>query len=263
MRKYLRFLFKNKIVNKIIGFVIPVLLYTYLRIILLTSKVVIEGDTSLIDNSNDDSISNTSNILCFWHGRGLSSFILLKSFKYMGQAGAIVSKGGDGDIMTRFAKFEGVEVIRGSTSTSNKDKGGASALKSMISFLKKPKHTIAIAPDGPIGPRMRVGSGLVTLALISKKPIIPLAISAKRFMLAKSWDRYLIILPFSKIKLKIAPKIDSVLSDGTKKDKEKLRLEVEEALNKITHEVDEEMGVPYIEPLDVDKKGNTIKRKNS
>ena len=66
------------------------------------------------------------------------------------------------------------------------------------SNLLHQKKYIGITPDGPRGPKEKVSEGIIKIAKKSKIPIIPIGFwSSKNFQL-KSWDSFLITLPFSK-----------------------------------------------------------------
>lgn len=57
---------------------------------------------------------------------------------------------------------------------------------------------MAIAPDGPRGPRFKVQTGIIQLARISGRPIIPFTFSAFPRKEFNSWDRFIIPFPFSR-----------------------------------------------------------------
>ncbi len=103
-----------------------------------------------------------------------------------------VSESRDGEIMARTLKNCGFDVVRGSSKRK-----GHKALRGLISGMRKGK-TAAISVDGPRGPFHEVKPGAVFLAGLLKAPIIPVAVSAKRFgILERSWDRLMIPAPFS------------------------------------------------------------------
>ncbi|MBM2836962.1 MAG: uncharacterized protein HW409_1151, partial [candidate division NC10 bacterium] len=52
--------------------------------------------------------------------------------------------------------------------------------------------------DGPRGPRAKVKSGVIELAKLTGAPIVPVTFSAARRRPLKSWDAFLIPLPFSR-----------------------------------------------------------------
>lgn len=107
-----------------------------------------------------------------------------------------VSESRDGEIMARLLKNFGFDVVRGSSKRK-----GHKALLELISGMERGK-TVAISVDGPRGPLHEVKLGVAFLAGLSKAPIIPVAVSAKRFrILEKSWDRLLIPAPFAEVLL--------------------------------------------------------------
>ena len=71
------------------------------------------------------------------------------------------------------------------------------SLRPIFKILQSNNY-IGITPDGPRGPKEKVSEGIIKIAKISKIPIIPIGFwSSKNFSL-KSWDSFLITLPFSK-----------------------------------------------------------------
>jgi hypothetical protein len=127
-------------------------------------------------------------IVAFWHGR-----LLMMPFAYPGQPAAIlISQHRDGEYISRTARVLGFVVIRGSAT-----RGGVRAVKQMIRALKGGVHLV-ITPDGPKGPRARVKSGVIEIARLTGAPIVPVSFSAERRLTLKSWDAFLIPLPFSR-----------------------------------------------------------------
>jgi hypothetical protein len=64
--------------------------------------------------------------------------------------------------------------VRGSTT-----RGGISAFKKLID-LTADGYDIAFTPDGPKGPRYKAQMGIIELAKLTEKPIIPLTYSASK-----------------------------------------------------------------------------------
>ncbi len=82
-----------------------------------------------------------------------------------------------------------------------------SGLKKAAKLLKNGDGNInrcymVFTPDGPKGPRDQVKAGIVSLAMISQKPIICVAMTATKTFKLNSWDKLEIPLPFNKITLK-------------------------------------------------------------
>jgi lysophospholipid acyltransferase (LPLAT)-like uncharacterized protein len=57
---------------------------------------------------------------------------------------------------------------------------------------------IALTPDGPKGPRYQAQIGVIELAKLTGRPIIPVTFSASRRKMFKTWDQFLLPCPFSK-----------------------------------------------------------------
>ena len=53
--------------------------------------------------------------------------------------------------------------------------------------------------DVPPGPARRAGEGIVTLARLSGRPIVPFAVATSRFIAFPTWSRMTLNLPFSKM----------------------------------------------------------------
>jgi lysophospholipid acyltransferase (LPLAT)-like uncharacterized protein len=127
-------------------------------------------------------------IVAFWHGR-----LLMMPFVYPGKAAAIlISQHRDGEYISRIAGVLGYHVIRGSAT-----RGGVRAFKQMIRALKEGVNLV-ITPDGPKGPRGKVKSGVIELAKLTGAPIVPVTFSAARRRFLKSWDAFLLPLPFAR-----------------------------------------------------------------
>ncbi|MDE2179227.1 MAG: lysophospholipid acyltransferase family protein [candidate division NC10 bacterium] len=127
-------------------------------------------------------------IVTFWHGR-----LLMMPFVYPGKPGAIlISQHRDGEYISRIATILGLEVIRGSAT-----RGGMRAFKQMLRAIKG-RLNLVITPDGPKGPRAKVKSGVIEVARLTGAPIVPVSFSASRRRFLKSWDAFLVPIPFSR-----------------------------------------------------------------
>ena len=98
--------------------------------------------------------------------------------------------------------------MRGSSRKRNVEKGGRRALEEMKTIVERGGRAV-IAVDGPRGPRNRIHRGVVELAMATGTPIIPVALtSSRRWILTRTWDRFQIPKPFSKIALHLATPIE-------------------------------------------------------
>lgn len=156
-----------------------------MKIIWVTTKKEFKHKTSLkIDKQY---------VFACWHGELLiSPQYYRKLFKHH-KAGAIASNHKDGKIVSETIKYLNIYPIEGSTS-----RGGAKALINSLSALKKGEDVL-ITPDGPRGPRFTINDGIVALAQKSNLEVFTINFQANNYWQLKSWDKFVIPKPFSKI----------------------------------------------------------------
>lgn len=206
--------------------------------------------TSRIEFVNRDGLARldagaTPVIATAWHGR-----LLMLPYCWPSQPLPVVliSRHGDGEMIARTVERMGIETVRGSTSRADKDrdKGGAAALRLLLRLLRDGR-SVGLTPDGPRGPRMRASIGTITLARLSGAPLIPISYASSRRRLLRSWDRFHLALPFSRIVFVYGdPMVVPHDLDGG--GEERWRKQVEQALNQITAEADRRVGLPTVEP---------------
>jgi lysophospholipid acyltransferase (LPLAT)-like uncharacterized protein len=86
---------------------------------------------------------------------------------------------------------------------------------------------VAITPDGPRGPFQVAALGVANIARLSQTPILPITFSASRHKRFKSWDRFMLALPFGKLVMMASAPI-YITSDI---DDETARRNIESVLN--------------------------------
>lgn len=188
-------------------------------------------------------------ILGVWHGQ----FLLIPTIR-PDDISATIVVGGHGDaelaanIVTRF----GVKAIRGSGSGGRRigrNRGGARVLKQAIRALSDGDCVVSTV-DVPPGPAQKAGTGIITMARLSGRPIIPAAMATRRAITLKSWSRLTINLPFSKCALVAGDPI-FVPRDSSAEEVEQYRLSLQRALRQVTHRAHELVGrsPKKIEPL--------------
>ena len=174
-------------------------------------------------------------ILALWHGQ----HILAPAFYPSGRKlVAMVSKSADAELNAKVLERFGVATVRGSggrAGAHNTDKGGARALLQLKKALEAGSNVCMIA-DIPHGKPREAGEGIILLARISGRPIIPAAIAtSRRKVLDKSWDKTTINLPFGRGVLHFGRPIQ-VPPDADAGTMESRRLELTEALNETFEE---------------------------
>ena len=177
-------------------------------------------------------------IAAFWHGR-----LMMAPHCWQAEATihVIISRHRDGENIARAVRHLGVAAIRGSTT-----RGGTAAIRASLRLLKKGGY-LGITPDGPRGPRMRAQPGIVALARLSGAPIVPITFAVSRRRIAKSWDRFVIALPFGRGVVLWGPPL-YVAADADKAALEEARRTLEERLNALTAEADRMVGTEPVEP---------------
>jgi len=124
----------------------------------------------------------------FWHGR-----LLMMPLAYRGKKlGFLVSPHRDGQVVGKALQRFGFLPILGSSYRK-----GFSGFKNMIK-AQRDGWDIAIVPDGPRGPRCKAQMGIIELAKLTGRPIIPLTFSASKKKVFNTWDRFLLPYPFSR-----------------------------------------------------------------
>lgn len=127
-------------------------------------------------------------ILPYWHEQ-----TLLMVFSYRGpRVNVLISASKDGELLARTMRYFSVDAVRGSSS-----RGGRAAFRALLALAKQPVD-IVLTPDGPRGPRQVMKDGVVQLARLSGRPVIPMAFSCSRGFRFSSWDRFLFPLPLGR-----------------------------------------------------------------
>ncbi|HEV8580045.1 MAG TPA: lysophospholipid acyltransferase family protein [Thermoanaerobaculia bacterium] len=128
-------------------------------------------------------------ILAFWHRH-----LLLMPYAYRGgRISVLVSQSKDGELIARTVARLGIDSTRGSSS-----RGGVAGMKALLRKAAE-GWDIAFTPDGPRGPVREVQPGVILAAAATGLPIQPVAVAASRAKLLRSWDRFMVPLPFSTV----------------------------------------------------------------
>jgi lysophospholipid acyltransferase (LPLAT)-like uncharacterized protein len=122
--------------------------------------------------------------------------------------------------------------VRGSST-----RGGGEALRLLTRQLRRGREVVVV-PDGPVGPREVLKSGVIALARLSGAPIVPMAVGASRHWQLRSWDEFRIPKPFARCVMRFGEPI-RISVDADRAAQEAARKEVEAALRGLTWQVDE------------------------
>lgn len=170
-------------------------------------------------------------IFCVWHNRLPLSLIMYRQMVEAAGApfrmAALVSASRDGAMMTRVLQLFGVEPARGSSS-----RRGTQALLELAAWTAR-GYDVAFAPDGPRGPLYQMKPGIVALAQMTGRAIVPASYRLTRKVTLKSWDRFQIPLPFSTCIFNFADPVP-VPRDFRDEERENVRAKVESELRQLT-----------------------------
>lgn len=108
---------------------------------------------------------------------------------------AVISEARDGQYLAGFAASLGYGLIRGSSS-----RGGSRALRAAIRALEQ-GTPVGITPDGPRGPRRMAKTGAMAAAARTGAMVLPVHADARPAWRARSWDRFLVPVPFAAVRL--------------------------------------------------------------
>lgn len=106
----------------------------------------------------------------------------------------LISASRDGDLVSILIERSGYGTIRGSTSRK-----GVIALRQLVDALAADKNVL-ITPDGPRGPIYEASQGVVFVAQKSGAAIVPLHMEYSSCWRLRSWDRFFVPRPFSKVR---------------------------------------------------------------
>ncbi len=191
-----------------------------------TSKAVYEPEDALQRLRGDHPL-----ILAVWHGQ----FMLSSGFRPAPdvKVAAMVARHGDAELVGAAMERFGVELIRGAGAGGRrKDRGGVHALRQAVRALKD-GFTVVMTADVPPGPARKAGIGIVTIARLSGRPIVPCAAASSRFRALDTWSRMTINLPGSKVAYVAGDPI-WVPGDAGESELELARQQLERALNAAT-----------------------------
>jgi len=166
-------------------------------------------------------------IYCVWHNR-----LALSMDAYYREAAprsrgcglaAMVSASKDGALLAAVLAAFRVQPVRGSSS-----RRGRQALLELTSWAQR-GYDLAITPDGPRGPCYVVQSGVISLAQLTGRPIVPVSYYAQWKLQMKTWDRFQIPLPFSRCDMVFGEPIQ-VPRDADETRREEIRRRLEQTL---------------------------------
>jgi lysophospholipid acyltransferase (LPLAT)-like uncharacterized protein len=214
-------------------------LYGYILFCHHTTRWIVVGR----DRLDALAATNTPIVMVFWHGR----LCMIPNIwpNHFPQMNVVVSFHRDGEMIGSIIRYFGFNLIRGSTGKQ----GALVAFRESVRKLKN-GEALGFTPDGPRGPRMHaVTTGVVEITRNTGATLMPVTFSTSRCKIFKSWDRFMLPLPFGQGTFiygnTITPSVDA-----TREQVEVYRQQLEDELNRITHQADVAMGITPIKPAE-------------
>jgi len=163
---------------------VPPLIYVLMRIVWWTSRKTFHFVSP---------VEEVQHVCVCWHGELFMSPQAYRKIHKKQLASAIISSHFDGSLIAGTLRLLGIRSLRGSSK-----KGAKQVLLQAFKSIKQGEEVL-ITPDGPRGPRHTMSDGAVGIALKSNLPIFIMNFTAERYWQLKSWDKFVIPKPFSKV----------------------------------------------------------------
>ena len=165
-----------------------------LRLLALTLRIEVEDPAALRAR-----IGGGPFILLFWHNRLLLVPVVWNRYfaRQRPKGMALTSTSRDGGLIAEFLDRFGIGPVRGSAT-----RRGSAAVRELAGWLRR-GHDIAITPDGSRGPCYEMKPGPVRLAQLTGRPLLPISFEYANAWRLKSWDRFFIPKPFSRVTFRV------------------------------------------------------------
>lgn len=131
--------------------------------------------------------------MVLWHNRLFMAAEFVRRVRGGQPFHGIISASKDGAWLVGFFEMMGIKAVRGSSSW-----GAREAVSAMIDTARA-GHDLGITPDGPRGPRYEFKPGALIIARRAKIPILLIGMEYTQVKQLRSWDRFILPLPFSRV----------------------------------------------------------------
>ncbi len=166
---------------------------TLLRVWVRTLRFEVDADTLAKLTKSDEPAA-----IVLWHNRLFLSPEFFRRYRTQRRVYGLVSASKDGAWLAAFYRMIGIHPVRGSSSNL-----GREAAKVLIEKMRE-GHDIGITPDGPRGPMYTVEPGVLVVTRRLHAPMVLLGAEFTRAWRLRSWDRFYIPVPFSRIRMRSA-----------------------------------------------------------
>jgi len=197
----------------------------YLKLVQKTTRYTVEPA-----DFRDSALASAPVIGALWHGQHLMTHF---AWPRGMPVAALISRNRDAQINALVLERLGVTAIRGSggrVAQKMHRRGGASALREMLRTLED-GQSLVLTADVPKVSRI-CGNGIIALARLSGRPILPVAVVNRWRIDFNSWDKASIGLPFGRGAIVVGAALQ-VPADASKEAQEEARQHLETALDAV------------------------------
>ncbi len=147
-------------------------------------------------------------LFVLWHNRLFVAAELCRRFRSGRPIHSLISASKDGAWLAAFFESMGLRAVRGSSS-----KGGREAAAELVRVLRE-GHDAGITPDGPRGPIYVCKPGALVVARRAGARVLVIGVTYSSAWHLRSWDRFLLPLPFSQVRLTLRELPPATLEGG-------------------------------------------------
>ncbi len=165
----------------------------YVRLVAATSRV-------------DGTVTQSQVVLAFWHEYNLVTSVVAWRLRRHHRHVSFSTQTFRGEIMNAMlAALDTGSVPLPAEGASAE----ATRLARQLARLGREGASLAVSPDGPLGPYRRAKPGALIVARASELPLQPWAMHASPSLrLRGRWDRHIVPLPFGRIRVEAAEPIE-------------------------------------------------------
>lgn len=199
----------------------------YLRLVWVSGRLTVEPTSS-----QEMFERNAPLIATTWHSE---AFLLPLLRPHAFPVDVMVSRAADGELISRSLNKLGCGTVRGSGATNRSRmfaKGSVAAFRGLKAALDN-RHSVFLTADFDATSHGSVSPGVIALARLAQRPVVPLVVVTSNRLRLGSWDRTAFNLPLSRIVFIYADPV-LVPRRATEGELEEKRREVERALIAIT-----------------------------
>lgn len=178
--------------------VLPWLVYWLYRLLRLTWRVSFDECESFRTALE----ARQPVILAHWHGDELALIHLVVRYRIA----TITSTSHDGELMDEVLRRLGAATARGSSS-----RGGANAMRGLITHCRRNGNNVSFAVDGPKGPLYKAKPGVFEFSRLMQAPIYAVSVGVSSpWIFRRAWNRAVLPKFFSRVHVRVAEGLPAI-----------------------------------------------------